>query len=181
MSDVIPHGTVETRDDGTHLLRYELRLPHPVIRVWAAVATPEGLPAWLCAADVLEPRVGGAVMLRRLTAPDQETPPAGDAGGSRRTVAEGRVTAWDLERVAEYTVSGHGRIRFHLEPHGDSGTVLRFTNGLRCDDGVLPDRLACWHNHFELLVDALEGRPMTDWALWTPKRRRQLRDAYAAA
>jgi uncharacterized protein YndB with AHSA1/START domain len=171
MSDVIPHGTVESRDDGTHLLRYELRLPHPVIRVWAAVATPENLPTWLCAADVLEPRVGGAVTLRRLNASSEE----------RHTVADGRVTAWDVERVAEYTVSGHGRIRFHLEPHGDSGTVLRFTNELRCDDGVLPDRLACWHNHFELLVDALEGRPMTDWALWTPKRRRQLRDAYAAA
>ncbi|MEW2631095.1 SRPBCC domain-containing protein [Streptomyces sp. NPDC048389] len=171
MSDVIPHGTVENRDAGTHLLRYELRLPHPVIRVWAAVATPEALPTWLCAADVLQPRVGGAVTLRWLNA---------DAQG-RHTVAEGHVTAWDVERVAEYTVSGHGRIRFHLEPHGDSGTVLRFTNELRCDDDVLLDRLAGWHNHFELLVDALEGRPMTDWALWTPKRRQQLRDAYAAA
>jgi hypothetical protein len=86
-----------------------------------------------------------------------------------------------VERVAEYTVSVHGRIRFHLEPHGDSGTVLRFTNELRCDDGVLPDCLARWHDHFELLVDALEGRPMTDWGVWTPRRRQQLRDAYAAA
>jgi uncharacterized protein YndB with AHSA1/START domain len=171
MSDVIPHGTVETRDDGTHLLRYELHLPHPVIRVWAAVATPEVLPAWLCAADVLEPRVGGAVRLRWLNA---------DAEG-RHTVAEGRVTAWDLERVAEYTVSIHGRIRFHLEPHGDDGTVLRFTNELRCDDEVLLDCLAGWHNHFELLADALVGSPTTDWDTWTPKRWQELRDSYAAA
>ncbi|MGN9794260.1 SRPBCC domain-containing protein [Streptomyces sp. OZ13] len=171
MSDVIPHGSVETRDDGTHLLRYELHLPHPVIPVWAAVATPEGLPTWLCAADVLEPRVGGAVRLRRLDA---------DAEG-RHTVAEGHVTAWDVERVAEYTVSVHGRIRFHLEPHREGSTVVRFTNGLRCDDDVLPDCLACWHNHFELLDDALGGRPTTDWAGWTPKRRQELRDYYTTA
>ncbi|MBT2368749.1 SRPBCC domain-containing protein [Streptomyces sp. ISL-10] len=171
MSDVIPQGTTETRDDGTRLLRYELRLPHPVIRVWAAVATPEGLPAWLCAADVLEPRLGGAVTLRWLNA---------DADG-RHIVAEGHVTAWDVERVAEYTVTVHGRIRFHLEPHGDEGTVLRFTNELRCDDEVLLDCLAGWHHHFELLVAALEGRPTTDWSTWTPERWQQLRDAYAAA
>ncbi|MFF3288378.1 SRPBCC domain-containing protein [Streptomyces sp. NPDC003023] len=171
MSDVIPDGTAETRHDGIRVLRYELRLPYPVIRVWAAVATPEGLPTWLCAADILEPRVGGAIALRWLNA---------DAKG-HHTVAEGRVTAWDLERVAEYTVSVHGRIRFHLEPHGDNGTVLRFTNELRCDDEVLLDCLAGWHNHFELLVDALEGRPTTDWETWTPARRQQLRDAYGAA
>ncbi|UYQ63696.1 SRPBCC domain-containing protein [Streptomyces peucetius] len=180
MSDVIPRGSTETRDDGTHLLRYVLRLPHPVIRVWAAVATPEGLPTWLCAADLLEPRVGGAVTLRRLAASDPWAVPTGDAE-VRHTVAEGHVTAWDVERVAEYTVSVHGRIRFHLEPHGDNGTVLRFTNELRCDDDVLLDRLAGWHNHFELLVDALEGRPVTDWKTWTPDRWRQLRESYAAA
>ncbi|WP_406271846.1 hypothetical protein OHT93_21850 [Streptomyces sp. NBC_00191] len=47
------------------LLRFELRLPHAVVRVWAAVATPEGMPTWLAAADVLEPRIGGAAVRGR--------------------------------------------------------------------------------------------------------------------
>ncbi|MFD2121717.1 hypothetical protein ACFSNO_22510 [Streptomyces cirratus] len=39
-----------------------------------------------------------------------------------------RVTAWDVERVVEYTLGGLGRVRFHLEAvrstdsHGDSGS-----------------------------------------------------------
>ncbi|MEU0396307.1 SRPBCC domain-containing protein [Streptomyces sp. NPDC006208] len=169
MSQAIPQGTSETREDGTHLMRFELRLPHPVIRVWAAVATPEGLPTWLCAADLLEPRIGGAVVLRWLNA---------DADG-RHTVAEGTVTAWDMERVAEYTVTVHGRIRFHLEPQGEDGTVLRFTNELGCTKDVLLDCLAGWHNHFELLADALDGKPTTDWSTWTPERWEQLRESYA--
>ncbi|MEY6569804.1 hypothetical protein AB8B12_33765, partial [Streptomyces sp. PGLac3x] len=48
-------------------LRFLLPLPHPVDRVWQAVATPEGLPGWLAAAEVLEPRLGGAVPLRCLS------------------------------------------------------------------------------------------------------------------
>ncbi|MCQ6556558.1 SRPBCC domain-containing protein [Streptomyces sp. C10-9-1] len=171
MSETITPGTTEDQSDGTRLVRFVLDLPHPVISVWAAVATPEGLPTWLCAAELLEPRIGGAVVLRQLTA---------DAEG-RRTAAEGRVTAWDMERVAEYTVGVHGRIRFHLEPHGDGTdrTVLRFTNQLRCDDEALLDRLACWHDHVERLAAALDGHPTTDWSTWTADHRRRLRQDYA--
>jgi uncharacterized protein YndB with AHSA1/START domain len=176
--DAIPPGTSETRDGDDHLLRYELRLPHPVVRVWAAVATPEGLPTWLAAADVLEPRIGGAVTLRWLAVPDQWAPPTGDAEG-RQTVADGTVTAWDVEHVAEYTVTVHGRIRFHLEPWIEVGTTLRFTNEFRGTDEQRVDRLAGWHHHLELLADALDGRPMTDWSTWTADRWRELREEYA--
>ncbi|MET9105330.1 SRPBCC domain-containing protein [Streptomyces zhihengii] len=169
--DVIPRGTSVTRDDGTRVLHWEVPLPHPVARVWHAVATPEGLPSWLCAAEVLEPRVGGAVVLRWLNA---------DADG-RHTLAAGHVTAWDTERVAEYTVTVHGRIRFHLEAHRGDGTVLRFTNELRCDDEVRLDCLAGWHDHLALLAAALDGSPVTDWSAWTPDRWQRLRDDYAAA
>jgi uncharacterized protein YndB with AHSA1/START domain len=176
MTVVISHGTSETRDGGIHLLHFELRLPHPVVRVWAAVATPEGLPTWLAAADVLEPRIGGVVILHWLNADSQ----------GRHTVAQGTVTAWDMERVAEYTVSVHGRIRFHLEPFGAresaNGTVVRFTNEFRGTDELRLDRLAGWHHHFELLADALDGHPMTatDWAQWTPGRWQELRDQYVS-
>ncbi|MFJ8668101.1 SRPBCC domain-containing protein [Streptomyces sp. NPDC093600] len=162
----IPRGRCETHDGDTHLLRFVMPLPHPMVRVWAAVATPEGLPRWLCAADPLEPRLGGRVSLRW---PD---------GG---TAVSGRVTAWDPEFVAEYTVEPpYGRIRFHLE-HGEdggAGTVLRFTNEVRGTWELKLDRLAAWHDSFERLVEALEGRPV-DGAAWSPERREHLRELYA--
>ncbi|MER5463671.1 SRPBCC domain-containing protein [Streptomyces sp. NPDC002668] len=168
MTSTVDHGTGRS-EGGTQILHFELRLPHPVDRVWAAVATPEGLRGWLAAADVLEPRLGGAVTLRR---------PATGAEG-RHTSVEGRITAWDVEHVAEYTVDVHDRMRFHLEPAGSAGTTVRFTNEFNGDDKRRPDRLACWHSHFEYLVDALDGRPV-DWSGWTPERRQELHEAYAA-
>lgn len=161
--NAVPAGI--SRTDGTvHTLFFTLRLSHPVEQVWRAVATPEGLEGWLAAADVLEPRLGGAVTLRWL-----------NGGGAH----QGRITAWDVERVVEYTLGGvHGRIRCHLEP----GTTLRFTNEFDGDDALRLDCLAGWHDHFLCLLDALDGRPMTPeaWRAWTPERWQSLRDRYAA-
>ncbi|MEV7278220.1 SRPBCC domain-containing protein [Streptomyces sp. NPDC093111] len=161
----IPRGRSETHDGDTHLLRFTAGLPHPMPLVWAAVASPEGLPQWLCAADPLEPRLDGNVTLRWLN---------GD------TVVSGRVTAWDPDNVAEYTVGPpHGRIRFHLEPGPDGGgsTVLRFTAEFRGTRGVKLDMLAGWHEHLERLARALAGHP-TDWRDWTPERWSALRELY---
>jgi uncharacterized protein YndB with AHSA1/START domain len=129
MSGSIEEGTTETRGDGA-VRHFLLRLPQPVAGAWRAVASPEGLAEWLTAAQVFEPRLGGAVTLRDL--------------------GSGRITAWDVERVAEYTVEGRGRIRFHLEPASPddaSGTTLRFTHE---DEG---DRDPGWRARFERLVE----------------------------
>ncbi|MFG2838175.1 SRPBCC domain-containing protein [Streptomyces zaomyceticus] len=162
----IPRGRCETHDGEPHLLRFAVELSHPLPDVWDAVATPEGLAGWLCAADPLEPRLGGGVTLRWLN---------GD------TVVSGRVTAWDPPYVAEYTVDPtHGRIRFHLEPGtsgGGGSTVLRFTNEMRGSPEYRLDCLAGWHDHFELLVKALDG-DRTDWGAWSPERWEQLRRLY---
>ncbi|MFI2616455.1 SRPBCC domain-containing protein [Streptomyces sp. NPDC018584] len=166
MTETIGQGTSRTEGTTQHL-HYELRLPHPVGNVWAAVATPEGLPGWLAAADVFEPRLGGAVTLRWLN-------------GEPDAVHSGHITAWDPDVVAEYTIDLHGRCRFHLEPGaGHSGTTLRFTNEFDGDDALRLDCLAGWHHHFEFLVDALAGRPK-DWSTWNLDRWRQLRETYAA-
>ncbi|MFC9591410.1 SRPBCC domain-containing protein [Streptomyces sp. NPDC056944] len=162
----IPRGRSETHDGDAHLLRFVVDLPHPVPLVWAAIASPEGLPGWLCEADPLEPRLDGKVTLRWLN---------GD------TEVSGRVTAWDPDYVAEYTVGPtHGRIRFHLEPGsgGDGSTVLRFTNEVRGSPEYRLDRLAGWHDHLERLAAALDGHP-TDWRDWSPERWRHLRELYA--
>ena len=34
------HGTIETLDGGSHVLRYERRLRHPVDKVWEALTDP---------------------------------------------------------------------------------------------------------------------------------------------
>ncbi|GGX02930.1 SRPBCC domain-containing protein [Streptomyces chryseus] len=160
MTDAVGHGTSEVRDDAV-VLRFTLEFVRPVHQVWPAVATPAGLRGWLADADPLEARLGGAVTLRWLNA----------GAGGRGAVAEGTVTAWDLEHVAEYTVAGHGRVRFHLAPAGTTnGTVLRFTNEVpRAGEQDRLSRLAGWHQHLEHLADALEGRPR-DASAWTPDR-----------
>lgn len=129
----IEEGATETREDGTRVLHYLLRFPQPVENVWAAVATSEGLRGWLAAADVFEPRLGGTVTLRG--------------------IGSGRVTAWDVERVAEYAVEGRGRIRFHLEPGRPSGTTIRFTH-----ESAEGEDLG-WRQRFERLLAYVEGTP----------------------
>ncbi|MBM7170521.1 SRPBCC domain-containing protein [Streptomyces sp. G44] len=166
MTETIGQGTSRTEGTTQHL-HYELSLPHPVENVWAAVATPEGLPGWLAAADVFEPRLDGAVTLRWLN-------------GEPDAVHSGRITAWDPDVVAEYTIDLHGRCRFHLEPAvRHLGTTLRFTNEFDGDDALRLDCLAGWHHHFEFLAEALDGRPK-DWSTWNLDRWRQLRETYAA-
>ncbi|MEV0119764.1 SRPBCC domain-containing protein [Streptomyces sp. NPDC050844] len=170
MNATIGQGTSRTEGSSgtggpTQHLHYEIHLPHPVEEVWAAVATPEGLPGWLAAADVLEPRLGGAVTLRWLN-------------GGEAASHSGHITAWDIERVAEYTIDLHGRCRFHLElAAGKTGTTVRFTNEFTGDDELRLDCLAGWHNHFEFLVDALDGHPK-DWSTWSLDRWHELREMY---
>lgn len=160
----VSHGTSESRGEDRWRIRFELHLPCAYEALWPALTTPDGLRGWLAEAEVLERRLGGAVTLRR---PDTGT------------VAEGRVTAWDVERVVEYTVSGHERIRFHLEPVGTDSTVIRFVNERGGTESERLDCLADWHAHFELLESALAGRPV-NWATWTDTRRSELREDYAS-
>ncbi|MGJ5754098.1 polyketide cyclase/dehydrase/lipid transport protein [Streptomyces puniciscabiei] len=129
MSGSIAQGTSQTHGN-THILHFLVRLPRPMEDVWPAVATPEGLTGWCTAVGVLEPRLGGTVVLGEL--------------------GTGRVTAWDVDRVAEYTVEG-GRIRFHLEREGDTASVLRFTREFRGEG----DSESQWRHRFERLIGQL--------------------------
>ncbi|CAK7281906.1 SRPBCC family protein [Streptomyces misionensis] len=129
MSGSIAQGTSQTHGN-THILHFLVRLPRPMEDVWAAVATPEGIGAWCTAVDALEPRLDGAVSLRGLGA--------------------GRITAWDVDRMAEYTVEG-GRLRFHLERDGTAESVLRFTHEFQGEGPTDMD----WRRRFERLIAAL--------------------------
>ncbi|WP_330459195.1 SRPBCC family protein [Streptomyces sp. NBC_00820] len=130
MSGSIEQGTSQTHGS-THILHFLVRLPRSMGDVWPAVATPEGLGEWCTAVDVLEPRLDGEVVLRDL--------------------GPGRITAWDVDRVAEYTVEGGGRVRFHLERDGEQGSVLRFTHEFQGEG----ETESGWRARFERLIDAL--------------------------
>ncbi|MEW2418546.1 SRPBCC domain-containing protein [Streptomyces sp. NPDC046866] len=160
----VSHATSESRGEDRWILRFEVHLPIAYEALWPALTTAEGLRGWLAAADVLQRRLGGAVTLRWL---------------NTGTTVTGRITAWDVERIAEYTVTEHGRIRFHLEPVGTDSTVIRFLNERSGSDEDRLDCLAGWHHHFELLEAALQGHP-ADWAHWTDARWAELRSSYGA-
>ncbi|MEU0738475.1 SRPBCC domain-containing protein [Streptomyces sp. NPDC006134] len=134
MAGSIAQGTSQTHGN-THILHFLVRLPRPMEKVWPALATEVGLAAWYTPADELEPRLGGAVVLRG--------------------VGAGRITAWDVDRVAEYTVEGGGRIRFHLERDGEEGTALRFTHEFEGER----ESEQRWRARFERLVELLEPGP----------------------
>ncbi|MGW0366356.1 SRPBCC domain-containing protein [Streptomyces sp. NPDC002990] len=165
----VSHGTSESRGEGRWRVHFEPHLPYAYEALWPALTTPEGLRDWLGEAEVLERRLGGAVTLRL---PDSAA------------ALTGHVTAWDIERIVEYTVSEYGRMRFHLEPVGTDSTVIRFVNEHTFGEGgearsQLLDCLADWHERFELLDSAMAGRP-ADRAARTPDRRSQLRASYAS-
>ncbi|WBO64576.1 hypothetical protein [Streptomyces camelliae] len=130
MSGSIAQGTSQTHGN-THILHFLVRLPKPMEDVWPAVATPEGLSGWCTAVEFLQPRLDGAVALRGL--------------------GSGRVTAWDVDRVAEYSFEGGGRIRFHLERDGAAASVLRFTREFQGEE----ESEAQWRSRFEQLIGML--------------------------
>ncbi|MDF3301881.1 SRPBCC domain-containing protein [Streptomyces tropicalis] len=135
MTGSVEQGTSQTHGN-THILHFLVRLPGPMETVWPALSTPEGLAAWWVEADVLEPRLGGAVTLRDL--------------------GSGQVTAWDVDRLAEYTVQDGGRIRLHLERDGDGGTILRLTHEFQGEEAASQQS---WRDRLERLIEQLRPAP----------------------
>ncbi|MET7609926.1 SRPBCC family protein [Streptomyces seoulensis] len=127
MRGSIEQGMSQTHGN-THIRHFLVRLPKSMEEVWPAVAEAEGLSAWCTPVDVLEPRLDGTVALRDLGA--------------------GRVTAWDVDRVAEYTVERGGRLRFHLERDGERGSTLRFTHEYQGEGASEAE----WRTRFERLI-----------------------------
>ncbi|MFJ4693707.1 hypothetical protein [Streptomyces sp. NPDC088766] len=134
MTGSIEQGSSQTHGN-THILHFLVRLPRPLETVWPVLATAEGLCGWFGAVDVLEPRLGGVIGLPGLGA--------------------GQVTAWDVERVAEYTVDSGGRMRFHLEHDDAGGTALRFTHEFQ-GEGETESR---WRARFEQMIHQVERGP----------------------
>jgi uncharacterized protein YndB with AHSA1/START domain len=145
MSDAAD-GTLDTRDDGKKVVRFERRLAHPVERVWEALTRPEELSAWWGDADVDLVEGGEFVMRWQNKTPNGEPPP----------VMHARITELDPPRLLETSGDRHGVLRWELEPF-DGGTLLRFSSTLDMPEGFETRVLAGWHWHLAALARALEG------------------------
>ncbi len=66
-----PYGTIETRDDGSYVLRFERRLRHPVEKVWTALTDPARIEEWWARAAVLELVEGGRARIEWLNTDDE--------------------------------------------------------------------------------------------------------------
>jgi uncharacterized protein YndB with AHSA1/START domain len=143
-----PYGTIETRDDGLYVLRYERRLRHPIEKVWAALTDPAQVEEWWARAEV-ELTEGGRARLEWLN---------GDA------VAEGRITRLEPPRAIEFDTDVHGRLLWELSPDGDR-TQLMLTVTAEIPDDHLASVRAGWHSHIDFLEQALDGQPI-DWPNW---------------
>ena len=157
------YGTIETRDDGTCVLRFERRLRHPVEKVWEALTDPARIEEWWARASV-ELEHGGRARFEWLNS---------DA------VAEGRVSRLEPPTAIEYDTDPHGRLLWELEPDGDETRLtLTVTNAI--PDEYRPTTMAGWHVHLDFLEDALDGRPV-DWPNWPKDRWEKHNAVYEAS
>src|SRR5215510_10267499 len=146
---------VEVGDYATLTFRRVYR--HAPEHVWDAIATPEGLRAWLmCTHAVIEGRVGGRIEL---------------VSGPPGYHSTGKILVWEPPRVLEYEWNvapvpemPHGEraiFRYELAPDGDSTRVLvtyrRITR--QTARGFLPGL----HAFLDRLEAQLDGRALPDW------------------
>jgi uncharacterized protein YndB with AHSA1/START domain len=138
-------GTIEHRD-GRYHARLERHLEHPPAAVWAMLTEPDRMIDWLAPGEI-ELKEGGAAKLNFV-----------DSG----IVIDSTVTAFEPERVLEYSWSGPGEpdrpVRYEIEPDGD-GTRL-VLNLITPDDEDMARSCAGWEAHLMMLLAAIEGVPI---------------------
>jgi uncharacterized protein YndB with AHSA1/START domain len=155
------HSTDTGERLGRDGLRFERRFAAPPERVWKALVTPEGLGAWLGDAVTLEPRAGGALVIR-FNEEDRMNGTILEFEPQRRL-----VLAWRED--SNGTASGHATreddesiVTFELAPAGDGGTAFAFTHRyIRPGDPMIGFG-AGWHSHLDALGAYLAGGESPD-------------------
>jgi uncharacterized protein YndB with AHSA1/START domain len=151
-----PRGVLTAYGDHA-TLTFERVYRHAPAQVWDAIATPEGLRAWLmCTHAVIDGRVGGRFDL---------------VSGPPGYHSTGTILAWEPPRLLEYEWNvapvpemPHGEraiFRYQLTPDGDSTRLLvtyrRLTR--QSATGFLPGL----HAFLDRLEAQLDARPLPDW------------------
>jgi uncharacterized protein YndB with AHSA1/START domain len=151
-------GSVEQREDGNAVIRFERQLAHPIEKVWAALTERGELIKWWGDAtlDLVE---GGDFKLRWLNTDDEGNAVAIDATISSldsprllETVGVWASTSQSGKSIDER----HAVLRWELEADGDE-TVLRFTNVVQLTDEERANVPGGWHYHLDALATALDG------------------------
>jgi uncharacterized protein YndB with AHSA1/START domain len=142
---ISPLGTLETRDDGLSVLRFERRIGHPPEKVWSALTRPDELIGWWGDADV-DLVEGGTFTVRWRNTDDR----------GERAVYDGTITRLEPGRLLETQGEGHGTLRWELAPD-DGATLLTFTSELELPDEYRTKNLAGWHTHLDALETVLDG------------------------
>lgn len=141
-------GTL-TKDDGDNVITFVRSFPVPPERMWRALATADGIEAWLAPSATIDPRLGGDVELTF----DAEN------------VVTGTITTWDPYTTLAHTwvINDEARseLRYELTPT-DHGTDLRLTHRKLPDEmcgGYTPG----WHAYLVRLAAVLEGDEPPAW------------------
>jgi uncharacterized protein YndB with AHSA1/START domain len=142
-------GTVDVMADGRIAVRFERWFRHPPAKVWRAITETDELRAWFVEMiDYDRSRLlfaEGAELT--FVAVGEHQMPAG----------RGRVTRIDPPRLLEYTWDAE-ILRWELEPDGDTGCRLLFTNIVE-DRGTAAAVAPGWHAGLDNLAALLDGRP----------------------
>jgi uncharacterized protein YndB with AHSA1/START domain len=144
-SQTIADGLMETRDDGTSVVRFERHLAHRIEKVWAALTDPDQMIRWWGRGD-RELVEGGRFKVEWQNTDDE----------GNRAVMEGTITRLDPPRLLETSGGPHGDLRWELRPEGD-GTVLSFTSTLELPEEFRTRHVAGWHWHLDALATILDG------------------------
>jgi uncharacterized protein YndB with AHSA1/START domain len=137
-------GTLEARDDGRAVIRFERHLAHPVDEVWRALTTPGEMVRWWGegSVDLVE---GGRFDVTWLNTDDE----------GNRAAMKATITRLDPPRLLETDGDEHGVLRWELEPEAE-GTRLRFTSTLEVPDQFRTRHIAGWHWHLDALETILD-------------------------
>ena len=134
-------------------LTFRREYRHRIEHVWDAIATPEGLRAWLMATEVvIDGHAGGRMQM---------------VSGPARFLSTGRILVWEPPRVFEYEwhvapvqqmPSGERAVvRYELEQVGEITRMIVTYRGLtvRTSKGFLPGL----HAFLDRLEAQLDGQP----------------------
>jgi uncharacterized protein YndB with AHSA1/START domain len=131
--------------------------------VWDMLTVPEKFAQWI-APGTMELRLGGAVKIH-----------FADSG----TVIDSAVTAFDAQRLIEYSWSSPGQpsrpVRWEIQPAGGGGTTLLLTVSVPQGEDIART-CAGWEAHLMMLLAAIEGVPIK----FPFERFKATREAYKA-
>jgi uncharacterized protein YndB with AHSA1/START domain len=170
--DIAAPGTLEVRDDGKYVLRFERHLDHPPEKVWRALTEPDQLRQWF-PTDIEGERKRGAEIrfVFRENAPRAEDMP--ELLEHDPEDLSGEFTEFDPPRVLAYTW-GEEALRWELESTED-GCRLAFTHTFGERSGIPhpagPKKRAArdasgWEVCLASLEALLDGRNGAPTGLW---------------